>query len=82
MYNSQLVSNLPEPVEELRPKEPNRQWFLREYPISIDFLSIGCIVKIGCKSIPFQSVDEAMVEINAYVANPSEARDKWSKILD
>ena len=51
---------MPEPtlVEVPRVQEPSRQYFLREYPISIRFLSIGCVVEVGCKSIPFTSVDE------------------------
>jgi hypothetical protein len=78
MYDHRL-QDIPEPVEATK---PNRQYFLREYPIKIEFLSIGCIVTVGCKTIPFQNVDEAMTEINAYIANPYEARDKWGKILD
>jgi hypothetical protein len=68
----------------LGPKDAsrNRQYWLREHHINIRFLSIGCIVDVGCKSIPFLSVDEAMKELNAYVANPKEAIEKWNKILD
>jgi hypothetical protein len=80
---------VPEPKEQefndslrLRDSSRSRQNWLREYHISIRFLSIGCIVDIGCKSIPFTSIDEAMKELNAYVANPKEAIEKWNKILD
>jgi hypothetical protein len=66
----------------LRDSSRSRQNWLREYHISIRFLSIGCVIDIGCKSIPFTSVDEAMKELNAYVANPKEAIEKWNKILD
>jgi hypothetical protein len=58
---------------------PSRSEALRDYRIEIDFLTIGCIVKVGCKSIPFTSTDEAMKELNAYVKNPIEARKVWSK---
>jgi len=68
--------------EELSPKTSSRQHYLREYPITIRFLSIGCVVDVGCKSIPFTSVDEAMKEVNAYVANPSKEMDRWRSILD
>lgn len=68
--------------EEARLQEPSRQYFLREYPITIRFLSIGCVVEVGCKHIPFQNIDEAMKEINEYVANPREMQEKWRKILD
>lgn len=84
MYTEQVMQEGPMesgPIE-LGPKTPSRQYFLREYPITIDFLSIGCVVKIGCKSIPFQNIDEAMSAINAYVANPKEEQEKWRKILD
>lgn len=68
--------------EESSLKQPSRQYYLREYPITIRFLSIGCVVDVGCKSIPFTSVDEAMKEVNAYVANPSKEMDRWRSILD
>lgn len=68
--------------EESSLKQPSRQYYLREYPITIRFLSIGCVVDVGCKSIPFTNVDEAMKEVNAYVANPSKEMDRWRSILD
>jgi hypothetical protein len=58
---------------------PSRSEALRDYRIEIDFLTIGCIVKVGCKSVPFTSTDEAMKELNAYVKNPIEARKVWEK---
>jgi hypothetical protein len=81
MY-SETLNEVKPMQEEARLKEPSRQYFLREYPINIKFLSIGCVVEVGCKSIPFTSVDEAMKEINEYVANPREMQEKWRKILD
>lgn len=63
-------------------EKPSRQYFLREYPINIRFLSIGCVVEVGCKSIPFTDVDRAMAEINEYVANPEASQNKWRKVLD
>ena len=66
----------------LGPKNLNRQYWLKEHHVNIRFLSIGCVIDIGCKSIPFTSIDEAMKELNAYVANPKEAIEKWNKILD
>ncbi len=79
MYTEQVMQEGP---IELGPKTPSRQYFLREYPITIRFLSIGCVVEVGCKHIPFQNIDEAMSAINAYVANPKEEQEKWRKILD
>jgi len=59
----------------------SRNYYLREYPINIEFLSIGCIVRVGCKSIPFTSVDDAMKEINAYVADPYKEQQRWRQLL-
>lgn len=55
---------------------------LREWEISIKFLNRGCVVCVGCKQIPFESVDNAMKAINDYVANPWEQQKIWRNILD
>lgn len=60
----------------------SRQSALREYSINIRFLSVGCVIEVGCKSIPFTNVDEAMTELNNYVKNPQEAVNKWEKIFN
>ena len=70
---------------ELRMKEeykPKKQEILREYEIGIRFLSVGCVVSVGCKQIPFRSVKEAMDKINKYVENPYEEGKKWHSIFD
>ena len=58
---------------------PSRSQALRDYPINIEFTSIGCIVRVGCKTVPFTSVDEAMKELNAYVKDPVTAQKIWNK---
>ena len=58
-----------------------RQQALSSYSINIEFLSIGCIIRVGCKSIPFQSVEEAMAELNEYVKNPLVSGKKWREKL-
>jgi len=58
-----------------------RQQALSSYSINIEFLSIGCIIRVGCKSIPFQSVEEAMAELNEYVKNPLASGKKWREKL-
>jgi hypothetical protein len=70
-----------ESVQEIEKCEytPSRSQALRDYRIEIEFLSIGCIVRVGCKSIPFTSVDEAMKEINAYVKDPVASHKVWEK---
>jgi hypothetical protein len=68
-----------EPVE----FRPSNQGLLRDYEITIRFLSRGCIVRVGCKEIPFEDVSRAMDEINAYVLGDTyEAQKNWRKLLD
>lgn len=61
---------------------PKRQEILRDYEISIRFLSVGCIIKVGCKEIPFTSVNEAMDKLSLYVKDPYEEGKKWQKVFD
>lgn len=59
-----------------------RMDYLRDYEINIRFLSLGCIVRIGCKEIAFTSVAEAMQEVNEYVANPRLLEQKYNKLFN
>jgi hypothetical protein len=61
---------------------PSNQQALLEYEINIRFLSRGCVVQVGCKSIAFETVESAMKEINEYVNNTYETQQKWRKLLD
>lgn len=61
---------------------PSPTEFLQRHRIEIEFLSVGCLIRIGCKSIPFESVEDAMRELNFYVNNPYAAHKKWEKIFD
>jgi hypothetical protein len=72
------VSNRPQIENDYK---PSAQQALREYEINIRFLSRGCVVRVGCKEIPFESTDAAMAELNAYVANPVGTEIKWREIL-
>lgn len=56
--------------------------YLKEYEINIRFHSIGCVISVGCKSVPFSTVEEGMKALNAYVANPFEEQKKWNKIFE
>jgi len=60
----------------------SNQQALQEYEIGIRFLSRGCIVNVGCKTIAFETVESAMKEINEYVNNTYETQQKWRKLLD
>lgn len=55
---------------------------LRDYEISIKFLSLGCIVRIGCKEVAFTSIQQAMQEVNEYVTNPKMLADKYNKLFN
>lgn len=82
--NLNQAAEMPEPAMGYPKQEyrPSNREILKNYQIIIEFLDRGCLVRIGCKSIAFESVDEAMNEINKYVANPYEMDKEWRKILD
>jgi hypothetical protein len=61
---------------------PNKQEILKEYEITIRFLSIGCVVRVGCKEIPFRSIKEAMHEVTKYVNNPYEEGKRWRQLFE
>lgn len=49
------------------------------HQINIKFLSIGCVIEVGCKSVPFATVKEGMKALNDYVANPYEVTKIWNE---
>ncbi len=57
--------------------ERSKQQLLSDYEIHIKFLSSGCVINIGCKSIAFSSSEEAIAELNRYFENPSKVDDEW-----
>jgi len=71
---------MPVPTEQR--ETPSSIRALQDYTITIEFLSRGCIVSVGCKRIPFESVGKAMDELNEYVKNPYETQLKWRNLLD
>lgn len=70
--------------EQLSMKEyqPKNSELLKEYEIRLQFLNRGCIVHVGCKSIAFESIENAMKELNEYINNTWEVKKKWDKLLD
>ena len=68
-------------VPELQEYIPSKTELLQRHEISIQFMSVGCVIRIGCKSIPFESVNEAMKELNEYVNNPRKSTKKWEKVF-
>jgi hypothetical protein len=73
---------MPDPNECVEKYQPSRNECLRNYSISIDFLSMGCIVRVGCMSIPFQYVNDAIDAIKLYTDNPYEERQRWEKLIE
>lgn len=61
---------------------PKRQEILREYELRIKFLSVGCVVSVGCKEVPFRSVKEAMEEVNKFIENPYDETKRWIKLFE
>jgi hypothetical protein len=51
------------------------------HEINIQFMSRGCVIRVGCKSIPFSNTEEALVELQKYFENPHETQKEWRKIL-
>jgi len=68
-----------EPIMDPPPKMARRskQQLLSDYEIHIKFLSSGCLINVGCKSIGFSSSEEAIAELNRYFENPSKVDDEW-----
>jgi hypothetical protein len=57
----------------------SRNEYLREYDIRIKFHSVGCVIQVGCKSIPFSTVIEGLTAVTEYVNNPQETTEFWNK---
>ena len=73
---TRLVENGPLAEEQWK---PSRQECLRNYEVKIRFLSMGCIISVGCKEIPFTTIKEGMEALNEYVARPYESQQAWEK---
>jgi hypothetical protein len=48
------------------------------YEIQINFLDRGCVVRVGCKSFAFESVEKAMAEVMEYVKDPIGVGNKYA----
>lgn len=59
--------------------QPSRMEVLRDYQINIKFLSIGCVISVGCKEIPFTTVKQGMEALNQYVNDPVSLRKLWNE---
>ena len=76
--------SMPEPTECCVKTEwrPTRNESLRSHNINIEFLSMGCIVRVGCMTIPFQYINDAMDAIQEYIKNPYEEEKKWRNLIE
>ena len=74
-YDDRIIP-LPEP-EPSKPRPLTKQQLLEQYEIRIQFLSRGCIVNVGCKSIAFDDVDKAMAAVKHYVEDPQNVGEYW-----
>ena len=81
MNNQEVVMQVEAPglTDCVTEYKPSRTECLRDYSINIEFLSIGCIIRVGCKSVPFSTIGEGMKALNDYVANPYETRTIWQE---
>ena len=59
--------------------KPSRMECLRDYEISIRFLSRGCVINVGCKQVAFSTIKEAMNAFTDYINDPYETRQIWEK---
>lgn len=72
-------TDMNETCNEEKEWKPSRQECLREYEVGIRFLTLGCVITVGCKQIPFTTIKEGMEALNSYVAKPYETRQIWEK---
>jgi len=87
MPNQELEQAPIRDIDECRPTECEekpraRMDMLRNHEINIQFFSVGCLIRVGCKTIAFNSVEIAMNELNMYVADPNESVIKWNKVFN
>jgi len=60
---------------------PSNQEALARYEINIVFMSRGCVIRVGCKAIPFSSTEEAIAELQKYFENPFDIQKQWENQL-
>ena len=61
---------------------PRRSECLTEYEINIKFLSVGCVIRVGCKEIAFHDIDEGIKELNRYLNDPYTVKEEWYRKFD
>jgi hypothetical protein len=51
---------------------------LKRWNFEITFLDRGCLVRVGCKSFAFESIEQAMAELTAYTKDPIGVGEKYA----
>jgi len=51
---------------------------LKHFNVEITFFDRGCLVKVGCKSFAFESIEQAMAEFVAYTKDPIGVGKKYA----
>jgi hypothetical protein len=51
---------------------------LKRWNLEITFFDRGCIVRVGCKSFAFESIEKAMAELVAYTKDPISVGEKYA----
>ena len=61
---------------------PSAGDILRQYEVSIKPLDSGVVIRVGCKSIAFNSLEDALVHVNLYFKDPVTSYKKWTKLFN
>ncbi len=77
----ETVGNDLHPVESGQAKEYKRskQDILKEYDINIRFLSVGCVIRVGCREVAFGTREAAINSLNDYFRDPQASIEFWNK---
>ena len=51
---------------------------LKHWNLEITFFDRGCLVRVGCKSFAFESIEKAMAELVAYTKDPIGVGEKYA----
>ena len=78
------LESIPTPALNDFPSEymPNADELRQRHEVNIQFLTSGCVVRVGCKSIAFTDIDIAAREVAAYVKDPIASYKKWADTLN
>jgi hypothetical protein len=51
---------------------------MKNWNVEISFFDRGCLVRVGCKSFAFESIEQAMAELTAYTKDPIGVGEKYA----